>query len=209
MENANDIFRYGAERAGIPYHSGSREAVMALERLMLGNETYCMSQSNPAALTAEIRREIAIKGQEPYVILLTCADSRVPTSHIFSEGLGSLFVIRNAGNLVGNHTLTSAVYGAEHLHCPLLVVMGHTKCGAVASALENHPEGGMVAQLVAEVLEAIGEERDPRKAEIANVHHALEKLGRCEELRGLVERGELALAAAIYDIETGFVRFLD
>jgi carbonic anhydrase len=210
MENAADVFGYGAEQAGVRYHSASPEATKALNRLMSGNEAYVRCQKNEAALTAEIRRELAVKGQEPYAILLTCSDSRVPTSHIFSEGLGSLFVIRNAGNLVGQHTLTSAVYAAEHLHVPLLVVMGHTKCGAVASAIEGHPEGeGMIAQLVAEVLEAIGEERDPRKAEVCNLLASMKKLGDCPELRHLVERGELALAAAMYDIETGTVTFLD
>jgi carbonic anhydrase len=210
MDNAIQIFRRGAELAGIPYHSASPQAVEALERLMQGNDNYISCQQNQAALTQEIRRELAVKGQEPYVILLTCSDSRVPTSHIFSEGLGSLFVIRNAGNLVGQHTLTSAVYAAEHLNVPLLVVMGHTKCGAVASALDGHPEGeGMIAQLVAEVLEALGGETDPRKAEVCNVCSSMKKLGQCTELRHLVERGELALAAAMYDIETGAVTFLN
>jgi carbonic anhydrase len=93
---------------------------------------------------------------------------------------------------------------------PLLVVMGHTKCGAVASALDGHPEGeGMIAQLVAEVLEALGGETDPRKAEVCNVCSSMKKLGQCTELRHLVERGELALAAAMYDIETGAVTFLN
>lgn len=91
----------------------------ALEQLKCGNAQYVVNQSNPAVFTNELRQELCEKGQKPYAVIITCGDSRVPPEHIFSAGLGELFVIRNAGNLIGNFETGSAEYAAEHLGTPL------------------------------------------------------------------------------------------
>lgn len=90
----------------------------------------------------ESRQNLAL-GQEPIATILTCADSRVPPVDIFDQGIGDLFVVRVAGNVIGDHSLGSIEYAVKHLHTPLVIVMGHTSCGAVSAvasgaALEGH-----------------------------------------------------------------------
>lgn len=88
--------------------------------------------------TAAVRTDLAVNGQHPVTIVLTCADSRVPPEIIFDKGLGELFVIRVAGNVVGPYELASIEYGVEHLGAKQIVVLGHSKCGAVKEAFNNY-----------------------------------------------------------------------
>ncbi len=110
------------------------------EKLLEGNKRYL---TQPTAKDFAKRREETKDGQQPYAIILTCSDSRVAPEIIFDANLGEIFVIRTAGNVVDKIALGSIEYAAEHLHSPLLVVMGHEKCGAVKAAWEavgsSHP----------------------------------------------------------------------
>ncbi len=91
--------------------------------------------------------ETVKNGQKPYALILCCADSRVPPEHIFSAGIGELFVLRNAGNLVGETEIASMEYAAEHLGTPLILLMGHTHCGAVDSAMAHAQESGALGHV--------------------------------------------------------------
>ena len=113
----------------------------ALEKLKKGNQDYISALTNPASIELDLRKNLATNGQQPYAVILTCSDSRVAPEHIFSAGLGELFVIRTAGNVVGDFELGSIEYGVEHLGAPIIVVMGHNHCGAVEAALSSHAEG--------------------------------------------------------------------
>lgn len=115
--------------------------VEALKKLKEGDVCYAHGDHNPAHFDETIRHDLADHGQHPYAAVITCGDSRVPPEHIFSVGLGSLFVIRNAGNVIGPFELGSAEYAAEHLQVPLILVLGHTHCGAVESTLAGGAEG--------------------------------------------------------------------
>lgn len=184
------------------------EAESALRRLMGGNAAYLEQGRNPAKLTDLIRLHTAHEGQHPFAAVLCCADSRVPPEHIFSAGIGDLFVIRNAGNVMTPAALGSVEYAAAHLHVPLVLVMGHRGCGAVAAALQKHREPGALGELIAQVSAGIGHASSPKQAERHNLQHSFEALGESEVLRDLADRGRLGFAGAIYDIRSGAVELL-
>lgn len=184
------------------------EAAAALQSLMGGNAAYLERKHNPAELTDLVRLRTAHEGQHPRAAVVCCADSRVPPEHIFSAGLGELFVIRNAGNVMTPAALGSVEYAAAHLHVPLILVMGHRGCGAVAAALQKHKEAGALGDLIAQVSAGIGRAHSPREAERNNLCRSLEALGESEVLRDLADRGKLGFAGAVYDIRTGSVELL-
>lgn len=178
----------------------------AFERLKKGNESYVAHDSNPAVFDNVQRQELCEKGQHPYAVIITCGDSRVPPEHIFSAGLGDLFVIRNAGNLIGPLEMGSAEYAAEHLGTPLIVVLGHTYCGAVDAALQGDGEHS-VKYITDEIRWAIKGEHNPRKCEWINAKNSVKKLLESPVLSELKEEGKLEIISAIYDIKTGMVTF--
>jgi len=122
----------------------------ALERLLQGNQRYVAGKATHPDQTAERRLGLA-SGQAPFAIILTCADSRVAPELFFDQGLGDLFVIRNAGNILDDHVIGSMEYAVEHLHAGLIVVVGHGQCGAVSAAVA----GGEVPGHIRSVTEAI------------------------------------------------------
>lgn len=165
------------------------------------------------------REETAGKGQQPLVTILSCSDSRVPLELIFDQGIGDIFVIRNAGNVAGSEAIGSIEYGVEHVGTPLLVVMGHTKCGAVTAATTHAEVGGNIPAVIAHILPAVHAicsahpEQDP-KALIpavieANVWQSIAELYLKSAItRERVHEGKLKVVGAIYDIQSGRVRWL-
>ncbi len=203
-----DVLRFGGQIALQEEHPLCPGAEDALQALMRGNAQYLEKRHNPAELTDLIRVKTAHEGQHPFAAVLCCADSRVPPEHVFSAGLGELFVIRNAGGVLSPAALGSLEYAAAHLHVPLILLMGHRGCGAVVAALQKHREPGALGELIAQVRAGIGRAHDPRQAERNNLLHNLELLGESEVLRDLADRGKLAFAGALYDIRTGAVELL-
>lgn len=179
-----------------------------LKRLQAGNDTYRHTRQNPARFSDDIRREAAANGQHPYATVIACADSRMPIEHIFSAGIGELFVIRTAGNVVDDIVLGSVEYGAEYLHTPLILVLGHTCCGAVAAALEGNVHGH-VADIVEKIQAAIGGERNARTAECLNVRNTIARIEEDAVIAGLIADGKVTVHGAVYDIESGEIRFLE
>ena len=171
-----------------------------IARLTEGNERY--RQTGDAVR----RMDTAQNGQHPYAIVICCSDSRVIPEEIFSAGLGDLFVIRVAGNVLDRHQLGSVEYAAAHLGCKLIVVLGHTGCGAVGAALSGGGDG-FVQYITDDITEAIGDERDPYEASCLNVRHAVGILNR--EFEQHPEVGKAVIEGALYDIRSGAVRWLD
>ena len=169
-------------------------------RLISGNRTYIESEDQ------DCRLEAAEHGQHPYAIVIACSDSRVIPEQIFSAGIGELFVIRVAGNVLDNHQLGSIEYAAAHLGCKLILLLGHTDCGAVSAALSGHHDG-FITYIVEDILEAVGEERDPGQACRLNVIHGVEKIRK--EFEDHPEMPDVTVAGAVYDIRTGEVEWLD
>src|SRR5687768_6941675 len=109
----------------------------ALERLRTGNRRFASGVRSSDILASEARRSELAAGQEPFAIILGCSDSRVPAEIIFDQGLGDLFVIRVAGNIVASSQIGSVEFAAERFGTPLVVVLGHSRCGAVLATLEE------------------------------------------------------------------------
>lgn len=191
----------------------------ALQRLKDGNAAFVADADACAANLAAKRTELA-KGQHPYATIVTCSDSRVSPELIFGGAtLGDLFVARNAGNVVDTAVLGTLEYGAGHLMSPLIVVMGHKKCGAIAAACDVVVKGakldGAIAKMVEPILPValqIGA-ADPDlvlKTVTANAVHGAELiLNDSAEITKLVAEGKVRVIAAVYDLETGVVEFLD
>ena len=173
-----------------------------IERLKEGNEQF-KKGAFKGNISEGIRKETARNGQKPYAVIVTCADSRVVPEFIFSTGIGELFTIRTAGNVATAATLGSVEYAVEHLGVKTVVVLGHTKCGAVAAT--KHPAGdGYADLLVDEIRKAIGEETDERQSSIKNARFAAKRI---EEILLLEEKNAKSIPA-LYDVETGEVTFL-
>ena len=151
-------------------------------------------------------KDTAENGQHPYAIVVCCADSRVVPEQIFGAGIGDLFVIRVAGNVLDRHQLGSIEYAAGHLDCDHIVVLGHTGCGAVTAALSGGGDG-FIQDITDDILEAVGDERDPYKASCLNVQHAVGILKK--EFDEHPEIGGALIEGAIYDIASGEVRWMD
>src|SRR5438445_4248959 len=109
----------------------------ALERLREGNRRFVSDVRSRDTLTSQVRRNELAAGQEPFAIILGCSDSRVPAEIVFDQGLGDLFVIRVAGNIVASSPIGSVEFAAERFSIPLVVVLGHSRCGAVLATLEE------------------------------------------------------------------------
>jgi carbonic anhydrase len=166
---------------------------------------------NASHLT-ESRRAALASGQHPFAIILSCADSRVPPEHVFDQGLGDLFTVRVAGNISEPATVASLEYAAAHLGARLIVVMGHTQCGAVKAALAHAEDTPAIKELVATIrpaLDSLPKEATVDEAVVANVRRAREDLLKESALlRGLVQEQKLAVRGAVYDLTTGEVRLL-
>ena len=184
----------------------------ALGQLKVGNERFVKNASAPVSLSAFTRQTLA-KGQTPYAMVLSCADSRVPPEYVFNTGLGELFVVRVAGEVVDRSILATLEYGAEHLHIPLLVVMGHESCGAVKAVVENAEVAGpnlayMVKAIRAGVTRPNAERTEIKDAILANVEQSInDVLTGSEILRHAVDGGGLQIVGAYYELGTGQVTF--
>jgi carbonic anhydrase len=185
----------------------------ALAKLLEGNARYVEQQRLNPNQTDE-RRDSLIGGQSPYAIILGCSDSRVPPEIIFDQGLGDLFVIRVAGNVVDDIVLASIEYAAEHLHTPLLMVLGHTNCGAVGAALQDDELDGHLPSIAQAIEEAVekAQDEDGDTLDMTIRAHARITAGHLRGsepiLKGLVDEGKLKVVAAYYDLDTGVVEIL-
>lgn len=182
-------------------------AAEAKQRLIEGNQRYLTAQTNPGDISSKIRKFTKENGQHPYAIVLCCSDSREIPEAIFSAGIGELFVIRVAGNVVDSHQLGSIEYAADHLHCKLVVVLGHDHCGAVEATIHHDPDGH-IKYIVDDIREAIGQEKDEYRATCLNVRHSVKIIEENVDMRILEEKG-LEVIGAVYHIEDGRVEFLE
>jgi carbonic anhydrase len=184
----------------------------SLGRLKVGNERFVRNASAPVSLSAFTRQALTTS-QAPFAMVLSCADSRVPPEYIFNAGLGDLFVVRAAGQVVDRSILASLEYGAEHLHIPLLVVMGHESCGAVKAAMEDGEVAGPNLAYLVKAIRA-GTRRSGtadtsiRTAILATVEQAInDALAGSEILQHAVTAGTLQVVGAYYELGSGQVTF--
>lgn len=196
-------FNYTADDFDSDAHVSSEQALL---RLKEGNRIYVEALDHERDLSPERIQDLFENGQQPFATVITCSDSRVVPEHVFMTGLGELFVIRVAGNVVGPIEAASAIYACEHLHTALLLVLGHTHCGAIKAALDG--EAGAVAPVTERIAEVVEGAADPYEASVLNVQAALAELRAQPTLADLEHAGALRLVGAIYHTHCGVVDFL-
>lgn len=183
-------------------------AAEAVEKLKEGNQKYLTAMTNPGDISPQIRQKTCDEGQTPYAIVVTCSDSRVIPEGIFSAGIGELFVIRVAGNVIDNHQLGSIEYAADHLGARLVVILGHTHCGAVGAAIGSEPEG-YVKTITDAIRKAIGEEKDEYRACCLNVEKSVEMVREGLDIPKEGDNDGLKVCGAVYHIDNGSVEFME
>ncbi len=182
----------------------------ATEELMAGNRRYAAGEFSHPNVSPARRTELLV-GQNPFAVILGCSDSRVPPEILFDRGQGDLFVIRVAGNVLDDIVLGSIEYAAIHLETPLVMVLGHSSCGAVAAVraggeLEGHLP--FIAEALRPAIEKAGE--GPHAAEKANARHVADELMRSgKQFAELAAAGRLKIVAAFLDLESGLVEILE
>ena len=187
-------------------HLQNISADEALEKLKKGNEAYINTEKSLVDISHERRKYTLENGQKPFAVIVSCSDSRVIPESIFSAGLGDLFVIRVAGNVMDDHQLGSIEYAAEHLGIRLIVVLGHDHCGAVDAAINHDPEG-YVKYITDEICEAIGDEKDEYTACCMNVRHSVGIIESSFEIHKEEEEHGLKVIGALYHLSDGRVEF--
>jgi carbonic anhydrase len=187
----------------------------AVSKLKEGNGRYTSGNLQHPGQTTERRAELA-KDQHPFAVILSCSDSRVPPEIVFDQGLGDLFVVRVAGNVIDDHGLGSIEYAVDHLGARLIVVLGHQSCGAVKAAKETIAAKGKAPGHIQSLVTAIkpvveATAKDDLETTVkANVKHVVQALRSSTPiLKAKVDSGEVQVIGGYYSLDTGAVSLLD
>lgn len=189
-------------------------ADQALLKLKHGNEHFVqMHLKHPD--TAKARRVELTKGQHPFAVIVTCSDSRVPAELIFDQGLGDIFVIRNAGNVLDEHVIGSIEYAVEHCGAKLVVIMGHESCGAVGATMSNAAGSEYIKSIEKSIQPALDQAKKENKVTAENVTELNAKLAvvnllkESEEMQEAVKEHGVKVVPAYYHLNSGKVEFLN
>ncbi|MBD2529536.1 carbonic anhydrase [Nostoc flagelliforme FACHB-838] len=186
----------------------------AIRRLLDGNQRFIDQKRKYPDQSLERLRLVA-KAQYPFAAILGCADSRVPAEIVFDQGLGDLFVVRVAGNVVSDTVIGSLEYSTAVLGSQLIMVLGHRRCGAVAEAIKNEPLPGRIGLIVEGIKPSVENVKfrtddNIQDAVIANIQYQTEKLQESSTiLAKLLREGKLKIVGACYDIDTGKINIID
>ncbi len=197
--------------------AGAQKGEEAFSKLMDGNKRFVSGSLAQKDLGDSKRKEL-LKGQSPFAIVVTCSDSRLAPEIIFDQGLGDIFVIRVAGNVLDPIALGSIEYAAEHLHAPLLIILGHEQCGAVKAAMDakGKPEGNIGA-IVSKIIPAVKAAKTKGGTRDDILNNAIKEnvlvqekylMSKSPILKHLIEKGELKVITAIYHLGSGEVEIL-
>ena len=185
----------------------------ALQRLLDGNARYAAGHAEHPNQTVARRIEVA-KGQTPFAAIVTCSDSRAAPEFYCDQGLGDLFVVRDAGNILNDHVIGSLEYAVEHLHVSVIVVIGHEKCGAVSAAVAGGHADGRIATIVEAIRPAVVETRNQAGDKVdnairGNARRAAVALGATSPIiAAAIRAGEVKVFAGRYDLTSGRVELL-
>ncbi len=200
-----------------PGAAAANDPKEALKRLVAGNKRFVDGKPLHSRSSKEVRKEL-VGGQQPFAAILGCSDSRVPPELVFDQGLGDLFTVRNAGNVVADDVMGSLQYAGLHLKIQLLVVLGHQNCGAVTAALDAMTKGAKQPERIQTLLHIIEpglKDLDPKltgaaqlaAAVEANVRWSMRQVAESPEGKKALEEKRIEIAGAVYELETGVVRF--
>ncbi|MBA4407197.1 carbonic anhydrase [bacterium] len=194
-------------------HETQYDSNELLKKLVVGNQRFAKSNMIHQNQSAQRKEEIA-KGQHPIAVIVSCSDSRVPPEIVFDLGLGDLFVVRSAGNLVDDIGLGSIEYAVEHLDVRLIIVLGHERCGAVSAAVQGGEAPGHIAKLIEEIKPAVESAKKQSgdlldNAVISNINMIVKQLQDSEPiLKEFVHNKKLKIVGARYDLDDGVVEFI-
>ncbi|MBG1261882.1 carbonic anhydrase [Nostoc commune] len=184
----------------------------ALQKLMEGNQRFIDHHPQYPDQSALRLQEVA-QAQHPFATILSCADSRVPAEIVFDQGIGDIFDVRIAGNIATHEAIGSIEYAVVLLGSPLLMVMGHERCGAVTAAVQNESLLGDISTFVKAIKPAVEKVKDQpgdavENAVVANVQYQIEQLKRSQLLTEQVRSGKLKIVGGRYDLDTGRVNII-
>lgn len=214
---------HAAPKAAAPAHKkapahaavsgGHSSPEAALQRLLDGNARYVAGHAEHPNQSVARRVEV-VAGQEPFAVIVTCSDSRVAPELYFDQGIGDLFVVRDAGNILNDHVIGSIEYAVEHLHASIILVVGHEKCGAVAAAIAGGRAEGRIGTIIEAIRPAVKETRNQAgdktdNAIRGNARRVAKTLAvTAPILSHAVQTGEIKIFAARYDLSSGRVELL-
>ncbi len=201
-----------AEAAEAPAAPSSLSPDAALQKLVEGNQRFIQHQPQYPDQSAARVQEVA-QAQHPFATILSCADSRVPAELLFDQGIGDLFDVRIAGNIATPEAIGSIEYAVTLLGTPVLMVLGHERCGAVTAAVQNETLPGEISTFVKAILPAVKRVKDQPgdavdNAVVANVKYQIEQLQRSPLLAERLQSGELKIVGGRYDLDTGTVTMI-
>lgn len=184
----------------------------ALQKLLEGNQRFVQHRPQYPDQSALRLKEVA-QAQQPFATILSCADSRVPPEILFDQGIGDIFDVRIAGNIATSAAIGSIEYAVEMLGSPLLMVLGHERCGAVTAAIQNKPLPGEISTFVTAILPVVDQVKtEPGdlvdNAVTANVRYQIEQLLRSPLLTARSQLGKLKIVGGRYDLDTGKVSLI-
>ncbi len=200
-----------AEAAELPVDTLSKPDA-ALQKLLAGNRRF--TQYHPQYPHQSHARMLELaQVQHPFATVLACADSRVPVELLFDQGIGDIFDIRVAGNIATPETIGSIEYAVALLGTPVVLVLGHERCGAVTAAVKNELLPGEIGSFIKAILPAVDQVKRLSgdvvdNAVIANVHYQIERLKRSPVLTERLRSGDLKIVGGRYDLDTGTVKIL-
>ncbi len=208
-----------AKAEAAPESSTAPTPSEALTELKLGNGRYLEGISKHPRIDPARRLKTAKKGQKPIASILSCADARVPVEMIFDKGFGDLFVVRVAGNICDTAELASLEFGSLYLNTPLIVVLGHSKCGAVQAAVDEAKLKGSLPLLIKEISPAVKAARkaspDAKGEDLTNiaieenVRLSIENVMKSPGIAKAVKEKKILVKGAVRDLKSGKVRWLE
>jgi carbonic anhydrase len=183
----------------------------ALQYLMDGNERFATDQIAALGKSLNILRQHTVEKQEPFASVLSCADSRVPVEMVFDQTIGHLFVVRVAGNFTTPEIIASLEYGAVVLGTKVILVLGHSSCGAVTATLQGNPVPGQISCLFSHIQPAVERANGDLETAVKENAKIQAKLlaDSSPVLAEMVRDEKLMIVAGYYDLATGFVSLLD
>lgn len=183
-----------------------------------GNKRFVSGKLAKKDLSSKVRTDLSKDGQHPFATIFTCSDSRVAPELIFDQGLGDLFIIRNAGNVADILEVGSVEYAVEHVKTPLVIVLAHDKCGAVQATVEGGETTPSIQAIIDKIKTSLDKvkvaNKDANNQEIAseveneNAKETVKELLKSATIKNLVDSGKLKVVAAKYHIESGQIKFL-
>lgn len=194
-------------------HASGMNAKESLQKLIEGNNRYVTAKMTHPNQSAEKRTELT-KGQKPFAIILSCSDSRVPPEVIFDQGLGDLFIIRDAGNIIDNVALGSIEYAVEHLGTPLIMVLGHKKCGAVTAATKGEMTNTHIDSIIEAIKPAVDKNKGTKgdivdETARTNVKMVIDNLKQSKPvIEEFFKEGKVSIVGGYYDLDSGKVEII-